>query len=223
MFAEGLDESRAQSRGECPGARAICLEGFCGLARRVGGGKREDEDGGPRFGRGPEGAGGRVDEPGWRGRSRDAGTGRGGGAMSPEKVGGFSRGGAAPFEKEEEEDKLVLGSGMERENCGTASASSCTAEALGVVCSSKPESGDLGLPRAVSSSSFSSSVASWMTGGRAGGGIVNRSVSALADSRRNVIPSPAPADMSFIAVLSPRAGRRRGSDSSSSGSCIKGG
>ena len=107
------------------------------MARRVGGGNREEEeDGAPRFGSGPEGAGGRVDEPGWCGRRRDAGTGRGGGAMSPEKVGGLSRGGAAPFEKEEEEDKLLLGSGMESENCGTASALSCTAEALGVVCSS---------------------------------------------------------------------------------------
>lgn len=131
-FSLGSEESRAQSRGECPGASAISRPGFFGLVARVGGGKREEdeEEGeeakGERFGTGPEegAANGSVDEPGWRGRRRVDGTGRGGGAISPD--GGFVRPctgtasgawlGAPPVPREGRDEAGCFDSGTESAN-----------------------------------------------------------------------------------------------------------
>ena len=68
--------SRAQSRGECPGVRRTLRRGFVGMLLCVGGGAREDEEGGPRLGMGARAGGGIKPAPfvtervGWTGFKR---------------------------------------------------------------------------------------------------------------------------------------------------------
>ena len=143
--AFGCPESRAQSSGEWPGARAISLPCFFGLTVSVGGGARPP--GAPRFGAGVPrfGSGdraGRVEEPAACALAMGCcsrGVGRGGGAMSP-NVGGAAR---AAGERTMGGDATTCGaaltSGTDSENDGTGSSRD-VAEALGVVCSSSAES-----------------------------------------------------------------------------------
>jgi len=51
-LTEGEDVRRAQSSGECPGVRRTLRRGLAGMLVCVGGGARDEVDGGPRLGRG---------------------------------------------------------------------------------------------------------------------------------------------------------------------------
>jgi hypothetical protein len=86
-LTDGELQRRAQSRGEWPGVRRTLRRGLAGMELCVGGRAREDdeaeeeEDGGPRFGRGERG--GSVSSPAVPGPGGGCRVGRRGGARAP--------------------------------------------------------------------------------------------------------------------------------------------
>ena len=81
-MADWEEERCAQSNGEWPGDRRTFRRGLAGTELCVGGGDRdEDEDGGPRFGKGRvERMGGGINAP----PATEEGSGLGGTRIPPE-------------------------------------------------------------------------------------------------------------------------------------------